>query len=111
MSAATLSYGDFKKVMRTSIRSSGVVDSLKTQVRASLAKELHAQHLMKTASNAPGSVTLRHKATESLVAEFLASSNLPYTLSIFQPESSGGLNGAYGPLERAQEPYFLRACR
>ena len=40
-----LSYDEFKVEMRSSLRDRGVVDSLKSQVRASLVQELQAKSL------------------------------------------------------------------
>eukprot|EP01052_Picozoa_sp_SAG31_P009552 SAG31_NODE_504_length_14762_cov_3.344609_8_plen_223_part_00 len=91
--ATTMSYEKFKMAMRASMLDNGVVDQLKTQVRASLAKELHAKHLMLKGPRPAAAQSLRHKAVESLVDDFLATSGMQYTRSVFYPESHGGLSG------------------
>ena len=89
----SMSFDDFKRSMRTSIRDNGLVDQLKTQVRASLAKELHAKHMMTKSRRPAEAQSLRQKAVESLVDDFLATNGMMYTRSVFYPESSGGLAG------------------
>jgi hypothetical protein len=112
--AAALSYDEFRSEMRSSLKERGVVESLKSQLRASLVSELQAKSLggarVKNKSLSPAAhpatllVTrvdcsaqgpqkkqrsLGEQAVHALVADFLRASSMPYTLSVFGPESGG----------------------
>ena len=90
-----LSYDEFKFEMRSSLRDRGVVDSLKAQVRASLVQELQAKSVGGALAAKPA-VGLAQQAVNALIADFLRSSSMPYTLSVFGPESGGGLGSDRG---------------
>jgi len=89
-----LSYDEFKVEMRSSLRDRGVVDSLKSQVRASLVQELQAKSLGGARPQGKPELGLAQKAVNALIADFLRASTMPYTLSVFGPESGGGLSAA-----------------
>ena len=69
-----LSYDEFKVEMRSSLRDRGVVDSLKSQVRASLVQELQAKSLGGARPQGKPELGLAQKAVNALIAAFLRAS-------------------------------------
>ena len=89
-----MSHSQFKTQMRSSLRDRGVVDKLKTQVRTSLVQGLQNNRLGGMAKSGSPALGLEQRAVNALVADFLRSARLPYALSVFVPESGGGLNSS-----------------
>ena len=104
--APGMSYDQFKQEMRSSLRERGVVDGLKTQVRAALVSELQTKSLGGERSARPA-LGLEQQAINALVADFLRSSRMPYTLSVFGPESGGGLGSTQSASSATPRPDIL----
>lgn len=85
-----LSANELKRQLYTHLRSAGVVDSVKTQMRTNLLAHLqrHDPEILerRALSGHPdgGDVTLWRRVANSLIVEYLASANYLFTLSVFQ---------------------------
>jgi len=98
---AQMAADDFKKQLFTQLHSSGVVNSLKSQLRTQMLAQLQSRYAagVQVPMEQPPSLTRR--VINSMIADYLGSCNYHYTLSVFQPES--GLSGSSSAPFTAEE--------
>lgn len=88
--SSVLSANELKRQLYTHLRSAGVVDSVKTQMRTNLLAQLQRQdpdileRRVTVGQADAGEVTLWRRVANSLIVEYLASANYVFTLSVFQ---------------------------
>ncbi|KAK9829063.1 hypothetical protein WJX72_003703 [[Myrmecia] bisecta] len=87
-----LNVNDFKLQLYSQLKSSGVLSTLKTQLRSQVLNKLQTEHGAAIAPAQQAQQNLWRRAMNSIVAEYLAASRYDYTLSVFQPEC--GLSSA-----------------
>eukprot|EP00873_Tetraselmis_striata_P011607 jgi/Tetstr1/431871/TSEL_021361.t1 len=88
----SMAAADFKKQLFTQLHSSGVVNSLKSQLRTQMLAQLQARYAAGVQPPGGEAPSLSRRMLNSLIAEYLTDAKYMYTLSVFQPES--GLSGA-----------------
>lgn len=99
--AASLEPDDFRKQLFAQLHASGVVNSLKSQLRTQMLAQLQSRYAAGVQPPSDEKPSLARRAVNSLIAEYLGWSKYDYTLSIFQPES--GLSSSSAAALSAEE--------
>ncbi|MEW5300111.1 MAG: hypothetical protein WDW36_003065 [Sanguina aurantia] len=82
---------DFRQQVYSQFKQTGVLGSVKSQLRAQLLSQLQKGHLVKLGPPAHDRPSLRRRVLNSLVAEYFGAANYSYSLSVFREE--GGVEG------------------